>query len=214
MKRTGGFDPIAEAVEDIRLGRMAVVVDDPRRENEGDLVMAAEKAGPAAINFMARHGRGLICVPLLSSRLDELKIAPMVSASSLPGPGRDTAFTVSVDAREGTTTGISAEDRAATIARLLDRDSRPEDFIRPGHIFPLRAREGGVLVRAGHTEAAVDLARLAGLRAAGVICEIMSLDGTMARVPQLMRFAKRHKLKIITIRDLIEHRRRHEKLVR
>ncbi len=214
MKRSGGFDPIAEAVEDIRLGRMVVVVDDPRRENEGDLVMAAEKADPGAINFMARHGRGLICVPLLSSRLDELKIEPMVSASPLPAPGRDTAFTVSVDAREGTTTGISAEDRAATIARLLDRDSRPEDFIRPGHIFPLRAREGGVLVRAGHTEAAVDLARLAGLRAAGVICEIMSLDGTMARVPQLMRFAKRHRLKIITIRDLIEHRRRHEKLVR
>lgn len=214
MKRAALFDSIEDAVADIRQGRMVVVIDDPRRENEGDLVMAAEKAGPAAINFMARHGRGLICAPLLSSRLDELKIEPMVSASNLPGPGRDTAFTVSVDAREGTTTGISAEDRAATIAELLDDEARPEDFIRPGHVFPLRAREGGVLVRAGHTEAAVDLARLAGLKPAGVICEIMSMDGSMARVPRLMRFAKRHKLRIITIRDLIEHRRRHEKLVR
>lgn len=212
-KRATEFHPIPDAVADIRRGRMVIVVDDPHRENEGDLVMAAEKASPAAVNFMARHGRGLICVPLPGARLDALQIEPMVSTPAL-GPGRDTAFSVSVDARAGTTTGISARDRALTIRRLIDPGSKPEDFIRPGHVFPLRAKAGGVLVRAGHTEAAVDLARLAGLKPAGVICEIMNANGTMARVPQLLRFAKRRGLKIVTIEALIEYRRLNERLVR
>lgn len=209
------FNTIPEAIKDIRRGRMVIVVDDPNRENEGDLVMAAEKVTTQAVNFMASHGRGLVCVPMLPERLDRLRIDPMVDAQpSAPGAGRDTAFTVSVDAREGTTTGISAKDRAVTIKALLSPDTRPENFIRPGHIFPLRSKPGGVLVRAGHTEAIVDLARLAGLQPAGVICEILNDDGTMARVPHLQRFARRHKLKIVTIEALIEYRRSTEKLVR
>src|SRR5581483_5213066 len=192
-----------------------VVIDDPARENEGDVVVAAEKCTEKAINFMAQHARGLICVPMQGSRLDKLKLFPMVDATHSfgPGPGRDTAFSISVDAKKGTTTGISARDRALTVKALLDLRTRPEDLIRPGHIFPLRAKQGGVLVRAGHTEAAVDLARLAGLTPAGVLCEILNPDGTMARVPQLTRFSKKHRLKMITIRDLIEYRRGNEKLV-
>ena len=207
------FDPIDAALRDVKRGRMVIVVDDPHRENEGDLVMAAEKATPQAINLMAKHGRGLICAPMEGPALDRLELSAMVAAGA-PGPGSDTAFTVSVDARRGTTTGISAKDRAATVRRLLDPAARPEDFIRPGHVFPLRAKEGGVLVRAGHTEAAVDLARLAGLAPAGVICEIMNADGTMARVPQLARFARRRRLKIVTIQALIEHRRGRERLIK
>ncbi|MFA5140787.1 MAG: bifunctional 3,4-dihydroxy-2-butanone-4-phosphate synthase/GTP cyclohydrolase II [Elusimicrobiota bacterium] len=191
---------------------MLVVVDDPARENEGDLVMAAEKVTPLSVNFMARHGRGLICAPLLGSALDRLHLRPMVEGSS-PGPGRDTAFTVSVDAARGTTTGISAKDRAVTVRRLIDPRSTPEDLHRPGHIFPLRAKDGGVLERAGHTEAAVDLARMAGLRPAGLICEIMNPDGTMARMPQLARFSRRHGLRTITIQALIEYRRANERLI-
>lgn len=210
------FDAIPGAIADIRKGRMIVVVDDPDRENEGDLVIAAEKCGEKAINFMAQHARGLVCVPMQGAQLDRLKLFPMVDAAQAygPGPGRDTAFAVSVDARRGTTTGISAHDRAVTIKTLIDARTRPEDLLRPGHIFPLRAKEGGVLVRAGHTEAAVDFARLAGLKPAGVICEILNPDGTMARTAALRRFSARHKLKIVTIRDLIEYRRRHERLVR
>lgn len=209
------FHSIPDAIDDIRKGRMIVVIDDPNRENEGDLIMAAEKATEASINFMTLHGRGLLCAPLPGERLDTLRIGRMVDASppTADGPGRDTAFTVSVDAKRGTTTGISAKERATTIRALIHPKSGPEDFIRPGHIFPLRAKEGGVLVRAGHTEAAVDLARLAGLKPGGVLCEILNPDGTMARVPQLARFARKHRLKMITIRDLIEFRRRHEKLV-
>jgi 3,4-dihydroxy 2-butanone 4-phosphate synthase/GTP cyclohydrolase II len=215
MKSARKFDRIEDAIADIRKGRMVVVVDDPRRENEGDIVIAAEKCGVAAVNFMAVHARGLICVPLPAARLEALKLHAMVDAATShgPGAGRDTAFTVSVDARRGTTTGISARDRATTIAALMDAKTKPADLMRPGHIFPLRAKEGGVLVRAGHTEAAVDLARLAGLSPAGVICEILNPDGTMSRAPQLRRFAQRHKLKLITIADLIEYRRRHDKLV-
>ncbi len=209
------FHSIPDALADIRKGGMVVVVDDPHRENEGDLVMAAEKVTPKNINFMARHGCGLICVPMTGPSLDQLEIAPMV-ANGQPGPtpGRDTAFSVSVDAFRGTTTGISASDRATTVRKLISAGSKPQDFVRPGHIFPLRAKEGGVLVRTGHTEAAVDLARLAGLRPAGVICEIINPDGKMARVPELTRFARKNRLKIITIRSLIEYRRQHEKLVK
>ncbi len=215
MKAAKGFDRIEDAISDIRKGRMVVVVDDPNRENEGDVVIAAEKCGVAAVNFMAVHARGLICVPLPISRLDALKLQPMIdpSAALSAVPGKDTAFTVSVDAKRGTSTGISARDRALTIKALIDPKTRPEDLGRPGHIFPLRAKEGGVLVRAGHTEAAVDLARLAGLKPAGVICEILNADGSMSRTPQLMRFARKHKLKIVTIADLIEHRRRTDRLV-
>jgi len=206
------LDSIASAIADIKRGKMVVVIDDPRRENEGDLVMAAEKATPKAINFMIREGRGLVCTPMDGKTLDRLQIEAMVQ--SVPaGPGRDTAFTISVDARTGTTTGISASDRAKTIRQLIDPKSGPEDFIRPGHIFPLRGKDGGVLVRAGHTEAAMDLARLAGLKPAGVICEIMNDDGSMARTGDLSKFAKKHKLKIITIEDLIEFRHKNERLV-
>ncbi|MEK7233182.1 MAG: bifunctional 3,4-dihydroxy-2-butanone-4-phosphate synthase/GTP cyclohydrolase II [Elusimicrobiota bacterium] len=215
MKAARSFDLIEDAISDIRKGHMIVVVDDPNRENEGDIVIAAEKCGVAAVNFMAMHARGLICVPLPTSRLDALKLQPMTDASGTLGavPGKDTAFTISVDAKRGTSTGISARDRAITIKALIDPKTRPEDLGRPGHTFPLRAKEGGVLVRAGHTEAAVDLARLAGLTPAGVICEIMNADGTMSRTQQLRRFARKHKLKIITISDLIEHRRRKDRLV-
>ncbi|MBN1596120.1 bifunctional 3,4-dihydroxy-2-butanone-4-phosphate synthase/GTP cyclohydrolase II [candidate division FCPU426 bacterium] len=201
---------IEEALKDIRQGRMLVVVDDEARENEGDLVMAAEKVTPHAVNFMARYGRGLICVPMPGARLDALYLGNMVNENT---ESLRTAFTVSVDARQGVTTGISAHDRAHTVKILVNDKSRPQDLVKPGHIFPLRAREGGVLVRAGHTEAAIDLARLAGLTPAGVICEIMHDDGTMARMPELKRFAKRHGLKIITIADLIRFRRQKEKLI-
>ncbi|MBI4057079.1 MAG: bifunctional 3,4-dihydroxy-2-butanone-4-phosphate synthase/GTP cyclohydrolase II [Elusimicrobia bacterium] len=207
------FYSIEEALQDIREGRMVIVVDDPSRENEGDLVAAADKITEETINFMATQGRGLICVPMISSRLEQLKINSMVESQEESTPGKDTAFTISVDARKNTTTGISAHDRAITVRTLIDSDTKPQDLIRPGHIFPLRAKEGGVLVRAGHTEAAVDLACLAGLHPAGVICEILNPDGTMARVPELLEFSQKHNLKIVTIADLIEYRRKSEKLV-
>jgi 3,4-dihydroxy 2-butanone 4-phosphate synthase / GTP cyclohydrolase II len=205
------FAPIEEAVEDIRAGRMVIVVDDVDRENEGDLILAAEKATPEALTFMIRHTSGVVCMPVVGERLDELNIPLMVSGS--PDLQR-TAFTVSVDVIQGTTTGISAADRAATIRAVIDENTRPTDLVRPGHVFPLRYCEGGVLKRAGHTEAAVDLARLAGLSPAGVLCEIVNDDGTMARLPDLVRFAARHGLKVISIADLIEYRRRREQLVR
>ncbi|MBI4497995.1 MAG: bifunctional 3,4-dihydroxy-2-butanone-4-phosphate synthase/GTP cyclohydrolase II [Chloroflexi bacterium] len=201
---------IPEAVEDIKAGKLVIVVDDEGRENEGDLVMAAEKVTPEAVNFMARYARGLICMPLLGERLDQLGIPLMVTRNT---SRYATAFTISVEARHGTTTGISAYDRAATVKALIDPATRPDDLIMPGHMFPLRARDGGVLVRAGHTEAAVDLARLAGLYPAGVLCEIMNDDGTMARLPELEQFAAEHGIKIISIADLIAYRRRHERLV-
>ncbi len=202
--------PIEDALEDIRSGKMVIVVDDEDRENEGDLIMAAQKVTPDAINFMAGHGRGLICLPATPERLEELKLDMMVDRNTaLHG----TPFTVSIDAVEGTTTGISAHDRAVTVQRFVDADAQPLDFARPGHIFPLRARPGGVLRRAGHTEAAVDLARLAGLYPAGVLCEILNPDGTMARLPYLIEMAGHFDLKVITIRDLIAYRHRSEKLV-
>lgn len=213
MKR---FDKIEDAIEDIRRGKMIVVVDDPDRENEGDIVIAAEKCGVAAVNFIVTHARGMMCVPLTSARIDQLRLPAMIdSAPNRNGTvaGRDTAFTVSVDVKRGTTTGISIDDRAATIRALLDHKTRPDDLMRPGHMFPLRARDGGVLVRAGHTEAAVDFARLAGLTPAGVICEILNRNGSMARTPQLFAFARKHKMRIVTIADLIEYRRRKDKLV-
>jgi 3,4-dihydroxy 2-butanone 4-phosphate synthase / GTP cyclohydrolase II len=205
------FDSIEGAIADIRAGKMVVVLDDEDRENEGDLVMAATMVTPEAINFMRKHAGGLICVPLPGARLDELHIPQMVRDNTAV---HETAFTVSVEARGMTTTGISAHDRAATIKRLLDPEAKAADFLRPGHTFPLRAREGGVLVRAGQTEAAVDLARLSGLYPAGVICEIMADDGTMERLEGLRSYADRHELKLITVKDLIAYRMRTEKLVR
>ncbi|MFQ5864447.1 MAG: bifunctional 3,4-dihydroxy-2-butanone-4-phosphate synthase/GTP cyclohydrolase II [bacterium] len=205
------FNNIEEAIEDFREGKILIVVDDEERENEGDFIMAAEKVTPEKINLLAKYGRGLICVPMTGERLDELDLHPMVSENT---ERLGTYFTVSVDAKRNTTTGISAFDRCETVKALIDPKTKPNDLARPGHIFPLRAREGGVLVRAGHTEAAVDMARLAGLYQAGVLCEIMDDDGTMARVPKLFEMAKRFDLKIITIRDLIEYRRRTEKLVK
>ena len=205
------FVTIEAAVEEIRAGRILVVVDDEDRENEGDLVMAADTATPEAVNFMAKYGRGLICMPMMGDRLEELQIFMMVSENTAP---MGTAFTVSVDARRGVTTGTSAYDRAVTIRTLVDPAARPEDLTRPGHIFPLRAMPGGVLRRAGHTEAAVDLARLAGCSPAGVICEVLDEDGGMARVPELLALARAHGLKCITIKDLIEYRMQKEKLVR
>ncbi|GAB4375613.1 MAG: bifunctional 3,4-dihydroxy-2-butanone-4-phosphate synthase/GTP cyclohydrolase II [Acidobacteriota bacterium] len=204
------FAKIEEALEELRAGRMVVVVDDENRENEGDLTLAAEFVTPEAINFMARHGRGLICLSMTGERLDELQIPLMVSENS---SRFNTAFCVSIEAREGTTTGISAADRATTIRRAIDPATRPSDLVRPGHVFPLRAAPGGVLRRAGQTEAAVDLARLAGLYPAGVICEVMKDDGTMARVPDLEDFCRRHGLKMITIADLIRYRMEHERLI-
>lgn len=203
------FNTIEEAIEDIKQGKIIVVVDDEDRENEGDLLMAAEKVTPEAINFMAKHGRGLICMPMLKERLDDLGIDMMVYNNT---DAKQTAFTVSVDAAD-CETGISAYERAHTIKKMLDLDSKPEDFTRPGHIFPLVAKPNGVLVRAGHTEAATDLAKLAGCNPAGVICEIMSEDGHMARTPELMEYVKEHNLKIITIADLIEYRKRTESFV-
>jgi 3,4-dihydroxy 2-butanone 4-phosphate synthase/GTP cyclohydrolase II len=202
---------IEEAVADFREGRFVIIVDDEARENEGDLAIAAEKVTPEAINFMARYGRGLITMPITGKRLDELQIPMMVQENT---SHHGTAFTVSVSARRGVTTGISAADRATTIKTILDPRAKPEDLVRPGHVFPLRYQEGGVLVRAGHTEASVDLARLAGLYPAAVICEIMNEDGTMARLPQLERFAGQFGIKLITVADLIAYRRRTEQLVR
>lgn len=204
------FNSIEEAIEDIKQGRMIVVVDDEDRENEGDLLMAAEKVTPEAVNFMATFGRGLICTPLTVERCNELDLHAMVTNNT---DSRETAFTVSVDAKGKTTTGISAHERAITIQTILDPQTKPGDLARPGHVFPLKAKEGGVLRRAGHTEAAIDFARLAGLSPAGVICEIMKEDGTMARVPELLEFAQKHELKIVTIADLINYRRRTERLV-
>jgi 3,4-dihydroxy 2-butanone 4-phosphate synthase/GTP cyclohydrolase II len=201
---------IPEAIEDIRAGRFIIIVDDESRENEGDLAIAAEKVTPEAINFMAKHGRGLICLPIIGQRLDQLEIPLMVTNNTAR---YSTAFTVSIEAKDKVTTGISAFDRAQTIRTVLDADTKPSDLARPGHIFPIRAKDGGVLVRAGHSEAIVDLARLAGLYPAGVICEIMDEDGTMARLPLLEAMASKFDLKIITIADLIAYRLRHEKLV-
>ncbi|OCL27924.1 bifunctional 3,4-dihydroxy-2-butanone 4-phosphate synthase/GTP cyclohydrolase II [Orenia metallireducens] len=204
------FNKIEEAIEDIKAGKMVIVVDDEERENEGDLLMAAEKATPESINFMATYGKGLICLPTTADRLKELGLNQMVDNNT---DSHETAFTVSIDHKD-TTTGISAFERAKTIQAVVDSKTKPTDLARPGHIFPLRAKDGGVLRRAGHTEAAVDLARLAGLYPAGVICEIMSDDGTMARVPELMEFAKKHNLKIITIADLIKYRMNKDRLIR
>ena len=208
---TGEISTIEEALEDIRAGKMIVVVDDETRENEGDIIMAAEKVNAEAVNFMARHARGLICVALTGERLDELQLGMMVQENTAK---MNTPFTISVDSVHGTTTGISAFDRATTIRDLVDERTKPEDLARPGHIFPLRAARGGVLRRAGHTEAAVDLSRMAGLSPAGVLCEILAEDGTMARASELTAFAKQWDLKIITVFDLIAYRRRNEKLVR
>ncbi len=202
---------IEEIIDCARDGRMFILVDHEDRENEGDLVIPAQMCTPSAINFMATHGRGLICLALQGERLDALGLPLMAQANS---SRHETAFTVSIEAREGVTTGISAHDRAHTVAVAIDPRSGPQDIATPGHVFPLRARDGGVLVRAGHTEAAVDLARLAGLNPSGVICEVMNEDGTMARLPDLVAFAQRHGLKIGTITDLIAYRRRHDNLVR
>lgn len=203
------FNTIEEAIIDIKEGKMVVVIDDEDRENEGDLIIAAEKVTPEAINFMSKYGRGLICMPVIGERLKQLNICQMVDENT---DYNGTAFTVSIDAKE-TTTGISAFERADTIRKVLDPKAKEDDFNRPGHVFPLEARDGGVLKRAGHTEASVDLARLAGFYPAGVICEIMNEDGTMARTPQLMEYVKEHNLKIITIADLISYRRRNESLI-
>ncbi len=210
-RRKSPFAPIEDAIKAIRNGEMIIVVDDEDRENEGDLTIAAQRITAEAINFMATHGRGLICVPLTEERLMELDLPQMVAKNTAQF---ETAFTVTIEAKGVTSTGISAADRAATILTSIDPRTRPSDLARPGHVFPLKARNGGVLVRAGQTEAAVDLARIAGLYPAGVICEIMNSDGTMARVPELTRFAKKHKLLMITIADLIQYRMRTETLVR
>jgi GTP cyclohydrolase II/3,4-dihydroxy-2-butanone 4-phosphate synthase len=204
------LDTIESAIEDIKNGKMVIVVDDEDRENEGDLVMAAEKVRGEDINFMIKYGRGLVCVPMSDKRLKELNIGKMVSENT---DNRETAFTVSVD-HKSCKTGISAYERALTIRMLIDDNSKPDDFTKPGHVFPLEAKEGGVLVRAGHTEAAYDLSRLAGLKGAGVICEIIKDDGKMARLPELMEFSKMFNLKIISIADLIEYRRKKEKLIK
>ena len=210
MAVTTPFATVEEAVEDIREGRMVVVVDDPDRENEGDLVIAAQFATPDAINFMATHARGLICLCLTEERADELGLRPMTEHNEAP---LGTAFTVSIEAREGVTTGISAADRSRTIQVAIHPDSTAHDLVQPGHVFPLRAKPGGVLERIGQTEASVDLAKLAGLTPAGVVCEIMNEDGTMARIPDLLPYCERHGLKLITVADLVEYRRRHEQLV-
>ena len=204
------FATIDEAIEEIRSGRFVVVVDDADRENEGDLTIAAQFVTPEAINFMAMHARGLICLCLTPERCDEMGLRPMTDRNETP---LGTAFTVSIEAREGVSTGISAHDRAQTIQVAIDPGSVATDLVQPGHVFPLRAKPGGVLQRAGQTEAAVDLARLAGLNPAGVVCEIMNSDGTMARVPDLAVFCRRHDLKMVSVADLIEYRRRTEKLV-
>jgi 3,4-dihydroxy 2-butanone 4-phosphate synthase/GTP cyclohydrolase II len=210
MALTTPFATIGQAVEDVREGRFVVVVDDPDRENEGDLVIAAQFATPETINFMATHARGLICLALTEERADGLGLRPMTERNEAR---LGTAFTVSVEAREGVTTGISAADRAHTIQVAIAPDSQPVDLVQPGHVFPMRGRPGGVLERIGHTEAAIDLARLAGLNPSGVVCEIMNDDGTMARVSDLVGYCERHDLRMITVSDLVEYRRRHEKLV-
>ena len=202
---------IEEAIEEVRKGRLIIIVDDEDRENEGDLMVAAEKVTPEIINFMSKYGRGLICLAMTPERLEELQLPLMVTDNTAPF---QTAFTVSIDAKYGITTGISAYDRAKTILTAIDPKTKPSDLARPGHIFPLRARPGGVLERAGQTEASVDLARLAGLYPAGVICEVMNEDGTMARMPQLIEFGKKHNIKIITIADLIKYRLKNERLVK
>src|SRR5712692_2297562 len=208
MKKT--VDSIESVIADLQKGRMVVVVDDAERENEGDLIMSAECVSAEAINFMAKHGRGLICVPMISERLRQLGVEQMVRQNR---EAFKTDFQVSVDAATGVTTGISAADRARTIKVMADPTAVPEDLVQPGHVFPLRAREGGVLQRAGHTEAAVDLARLAGLAPAGVICEIANADGTMSRLPELLEFSRSHELPIISIAELIRHRLRSEQQV-
>ncbi|HNC07003.1 MAG TPA: 3,4-dihydroxy-2-butanone-4-phosphate synthase, partial [Solirubrobacterales bacterium] len=204
------FATIEEALEEIRAGRMIIVTDDEDRENEGDLVMAAQFATPEAINFMAKEGRGLICLSLTAQRCDQLGLRLMTAKNEAP---LETAFTVSIEAAEGVTTGISAHDRAHTVQVAIDPDATPRDIVVPGHVFPLKAKDGGVLERTGHTEAAVDLARLAGVSPAGVICEVMNEDGTMARVDDLVGYAEKHGLKMVTIADLIAYRRENEKLV-
>jgi len=201
---------IPEAIEDIKAGKIIIIVDDEGRENEGDLAIAAEKVTPEAINFMAKEARGLICMPVMGERLEELRIPMMVQDNTARF---STAFTVSIEAKHGVTTGISAQDRATTIKTVINPATKPEDIARPGHVFPIKARPGGVLVRAGHTEAVVDLARLAGLYPAGVICEIMNEDGSMARLRQLEEMAAKYKMKMVSVADLITYRRRHEKLV-
>ena len=209
--KRGMFAAVDDAIKDIKRGRMVIVVDDEDRENEGDLTIAADKITPEAINFMAKHGRGLVCLPMTGERLDELELPMMVTQNT---SRFETAFSVSIEGRHVTSTGISASDRAATVRAAIDPATNPSDLGRPGHMFPLRAREGGVLVRAGQTEAAVDLARMAGLYPAGVICEIMNDDGTMARVEHLTKFAKRHGLLMVTIADLIKYRMRNDRLVK
>jgi 3,4-dihydroxy 2-butanone 4-phosphate synthase/GTP cyclohydrolase II len=206
------FTSVEKAIKDIKAGKMVVIVDDPGRENEGDLIFAAEKSSPENINFMTKYARGLICVPMKHKRLEELEIYNMVVDG--PTEKKGCSFTVSVDYKVGTTTGISAYDRSLTIRKLIDKTAKSQDFARPGHIFPLRCKDGGVLVRAGHTEAAVDLAELAGFYPAGVICEIMNDDGTMARMPDLIKFSRKHKLQVVTIEELINYRRWTEKLVK
>src|SRR6266852_2775928 len=210
MTAESPFTDVPTAIEEIRSGRMVVVVDDEDRENEGDLTLAAEKVTPEAINFMAKYGRGLVCLTLTEERLDHLRIGPM-SIENTSNYG--TAFCEAIDAREGVTTGISAYDRAHTIRVAIDPATRPSDLARPGHVFPLRARKGGVLVRAGQTEASVDLARMAGLVPAGIICEIMKDDGTMARVPDLVEFCRTHDLKMLTVAELIRYRMQNERYV-
>lgn len=209
------FNSIPEVLEDLKHGKLVIVVDDEDRENEGDLVMAAAFVKPESVNFMAKYARGLICVPMEDARLKQLNLEPMLKEKMQSGQEDPfhTAWMISVDAAKGITTGISAHDRSRTIEILINPQSKPEDLVRPGHAFPLRARSGGVLVRAGHTEAAVDLTRLAGLYPAGVICEIMNDDGTMSRLPQLLEFSRKHNLKICSIASLIEYRRRSEKLI-
>lgn len=204
------FKEIRDVIDDFRQGKMVIIVDDEDRENEGDLAFAAQTCTPEKINFLARYGRGLICIAMEEERLDKLRIPMMVTENT---SRFETAFTVSVEAREGTTTGISAADRSVTVCRLVDPDAKPEDFVKPGHTFPIKARKGGVLVRSGQTEASVDLAKLAGLSPAGVICEVMDEDGTMARMPQLQKFSEEHGIKIISVADLIRYRTAHEKFV-
>jgi 3,4-dihydroxy 2-butanone 4-phosphate synthase/GTP cyclohydrolase II len=204
------FTDVPTAIEEIRLGRMVVVVDDEDRENEGDLTLAAEKVTPEAINFMAKYGRGLVCLAMTEERLEHLRIGPMTAENT---SNYGTAFCEAIDAREGVSTGISAYDRSRTIQVAIDPATRPSDLARPGHVFPLRARKGGVLVRAGQTEASVDLARLAGLIPAGIICEIMKDDGTMARVPDLIEFCREHEMKMLTVAELIRYRMAHERYV-
>lgn len=211
LRESMSLSTIDEAVEDIRRGRMIIIVDDEDRENEGDLVCAAEKVTPEIVNFMAVHGRGLICMPITEDRADELNLHPQTSDNT---SSMGTAFTISIEAREGVTTGISAADRATTILKAVHPDTKPSDLARPGHVFPLRAKRGGVLVRVGQTEASVDIARIAGLTPAAVICEIMNDDGTMARLPELRAFADKHALKIISVADLVRYRIEKETLVK